>query len=174
MIVRSSSNAIGTRKLNIHVHSTLFGTKIFVLVDMDLKHTVVSHSFIHSFIHSYSASMCFSYIFHIFVLIMKRKFKQWWSTFPPISTQLTTTSDLTSLNIKQNTTYDVGNIGPDMGQTQKYGRVHPCSRDYWTSNGNTYMSIIKKTYSIPLRPRTIITMNDNMDSTVAGSMITRS
>jgi hypothetical protein len=72
--------------------------------------------FIHSFIHSYSASMCFSYIFHIFVLIMKRKFKQWWSTFPPISTQLTNTSDLTSLNIKQNTTYDVGNIGPDMGQ----------------------------------------------------------
>jgi len=42
---------------------------------------------------------------------MKRKFKQWWSTTPPISTTRTSTSHLNSLSIKT-TTYDVGNPSP--------------------------------------------------------------
>jgi len=32
---------------------------------------------------------------------MKRKFKQWWSTIPPISTKWTIISHLNSLNIKK-------------------------------------------------------------------------
>jgi hypothetical protein len=35
------------------------------------------------------------------MLIMKTKFKQWWSTNPPISTKWTITSHLNSLNIKK-------------------------------------------------------------------------
>ena len=38
---------------------------------------------------------------------MKRKFKQWWLTVPPISTKWATTSHLSSLKIKSTTTYDV-------------------------------------------------------------------
>ena len=44
--------------------------------------------------------------------IMKRKFKQWWSTNPPISTKQTITSHIKPLNIKMTTTYDFGNAGP--------------------------------------------------------------
>jgi len=33
---------------------------------------------------------------------MKRKFKQWWSTIPSISTKQTITSHLNSLNTKMN------------------------------------------------------------------------
>ena len=35
------------------------------------------------------------------------------------------TSDLKQLNTKKTTTYDVGNPSPDLGQTQKCGRVNP-------------------------------------------------
>jgi hypothetical protein len=61
------------------------------------------------------------YYFHLFILasvhvfpyrIMKRKYKQWWSTIPSISTKRTITSHLNSLN-----TYDVGNPDPGLGQT---------------------------------------------------------
>jgi hypothetical protein len=49
---------------------------------------------------------------------MKRKFKEIWTTIPPISTKQTTTSHLNSLNMikKRTKTYDVGNPGPDLGQ----------------------------------------------------------
>jgi hypothetical protein len=56
---------------------------------------------------------------------MKRNFKQYWSTIPPISTKQTITSLLKQLNTKKITTYDVGNPGPGLsfGQTQKCGWV---------------------------------------------------
>jgi hypothetical protein len=33
--------------------------------------------------------------------------------------------ELNSLNTKKTTIYDVGNLGPDLGQVQKCGRVKP-------------------------------------------------
>ena len=56
--------------------------------------------------------------------VMKRKYKQWWSTIQPISRKQTFTSHLYSQNTK-NTTYDVGNQGPGLGQAQTCGRVKP-------------------------------------------------
>ena len=50
---------------------------------------------------------------------MKRKFKQWWSIIPQIST----TSDLKSLNTKKVTTYDIRHPGPGLRQAQKCGGV---------------------------------------------------
>ena len=44
--------------------------------------------------------------------INKRKYKQRWSTIPPISTKQTTSSHLKPLNIKQTMTHDVGNPSP--------------------------------------------------------------
>jgi hypothetical protein len=44
--------------------------------------------------------------------IMKRQFKQWWSTIPAISTNWTITSHLNSWNIKKTTRYEVGNSYP--------------------------------------------------------------
>jgi len=54
---------------------------------------------------------------------MKRKYKQWWSIIPPISTKRKITSHLHSLNTKKTTTYDVGNPGPGLGQAHKCGSV---------------------------------------------------
>ena len=47
---------------------------------------------------------------------MKRKFKQWWSSIPLISTKWTITSHLNWTHWKQRktTTYDVGNPGPTL------------------------------------------------------------
>jgi len=50
------------------------------------------------------------------VYIMERKFKQWWSTILTIRTII---SHLKSLNIKQTTTYDVGNQSPGVRQAHK-------------------------------------------------------
>jgi hypothetical protein len=47
MIVRSLSNAMGSMNIYINVETALFGTSIFLLVDMDLKCTIVSHNFIY-------------------------------------------------------------------------------------------------------------------------------
>jgi hypothetical protein len=57
----------------------------------------------------------------------KRKCKQWWSTIPPTSTKLKTTSHLSSLGTKnkKNTAYDAWNPGYGLEQAQKYGRVKP-------------------------------------------------
>ena len=49
---------------------------------------------------------------------MKRKFKQCWSTIPPVSTKQTISCRIKSLNIKKD--HDVGNPGPDLGPAQKY------------------------------------------------------
>ena len=71
------------------------------------------------------------------VYTMKKNFKQWWSTIPPISSKQTIihqqgwstippisskqtiTSHLNLLNIKKTMTYDIGN--PGLGQTQQCG-----------------------------------------------------
>jgi len=56
--------------------------------------------------------------------VMKRKLKQWLSTIPPTSTKRTNTSHIYSLNAKKGTTtYEVGNLGPGLGQPQEYGGV---------------------------------------------------
>jgi len=48
-----------------------------------------------------------------FTTFMKKKFKQRWSTIPPISTNRTIPSHLISLNKKKKTmTHDGGNPGP--------------------------------------------------------------
>jgi hypothetical protein len=59
------------------------------------------------------------------------------------------------LNIKKTTTYDVGNPGPCLGQTQKCGGVKPVNglptpADNWISNCNTY---IKKKKKKPMQTR---------------------
>ena len=56
-------------------------------------------------------------------LIMKRKFKQWWSSIPPISTKRTVTSHLYWTQTDQ--TYDVGNQSPGLGQVHTYVGVKP-------------------------------------------------
>jgi hypothetical protein len=43
--------------------------------------------------------------------IMKRKFKQWWSSIPPLSTKRTNTTELTE-HKKKTTIYNVGNPVP--------------------------------------------------------------
>jgi hypothetical protein len=43
MIVRSLSNAMGSINIYINVETVLFGTSIFLLVDMDLKCTINSY-----------------------------------------------------------------------------------------------------------------------------------
>ena len=53
----------------------------------------------------------------------KRKFKQRWSSIPPISTKQTIISRLNSWNIKKTMTYDVVNPGPGLGQMQTCGGV---------------------------------------------------
>jgi hypothetical protein len=69
-----------------------------------------------------------------------------WYSIPPISTKLTTTSQLNSLNTKKTMTHDVGNAGPGLEKTQKYGRVKLVNGiptpllDSWVSNGNTYIN----------------------------------
>jgi hypothetical protein len=50
------------------------------------------------------------------------KFKQWWSTIPPISTKQTVSYNFKSLNIKKTTAYDVGNPCLGLRQAQKCGR----------------------------------------------------
>ena len=47
MIVRSLSNAMGSINIYINVETALFGTSIFLLVDMDLKCTIVSDNFVY-------------------------------------------------------------------------------------------------------------------------------
>ena len=56
--------------------------------------------------------------------IMKKKFKQW-SSISPISAKQTITSHLnwTHWTQEKTTTYDVGNLGPGFGLTQKYSIV---------------------------------------------------
>jgi hypothetical protein len=58
-------------------------------------------------------------------LIVKGKFKQWWSTIPPISIkQTTTTSHFNSFNTKRNTiTLDDGIRDHGLVQAQKCDRV---------------------------------------------------
>ena len=60
-------------------------------------------------------------------LLLKRNFKQWWSSVPPISTKRTIAShlDWTHWTQKKPTTYDFENPGPGMGQVQKGVRVKP-------------------------------------------------
>ena len=53
--------------------------------------------------------------------IIKRKFKQWWSTILPISTKHISSQ---SMSIKQTMTYDVGNRGLGLGQAQQCGGVN--------------------------------------------------
>jgi hypothetical protein len=55
---------------------------------------------------------------------MKRNFKQWWSTIPPISTKRAITSHLYSPNIKKTTIYNVGYTGPGLEQAPKCGGVN--------------------------------------------------
>lgn len=47
MIVRSLSNAMGSMNIYINVETALFGTSIFLFVNMDLKCTIVSDNFIY-------------------------------------------------------------------------------------------------------------------------------
>jgi hypothetical protein len=52
---------------------------------------------------------------------MKRTFKEWWSTIPPISTKGTTISHINSLNTKK--TYDIGYPVTSLEQAQQCGGV---------------------------------------------------
>jgi len=58
-------------------------------------------------------------------------------------------SYLNSLNTKKATTYDVGNLSPDLGQAQPCGGIKPVNGnttppfENWISNCNTYKQTIK-------------------------------
>ena len=56
-------------------------------------------------------------------VLMKRNFKQRWSTIPPMSTKRTIAFHLNSLKTKMNMTNDVGHQGRSLGQAQKCGGV---------------------------------------------------
>ena len=57
---------------------------------------------------------------------MKKKFKQWWSTIPPMSTNQTITSHLKPSSTKKKTmTYDVRNPGSGLKQANKCCVVKP-------------------------------------------------
>jgi len=75
------------------------------------------------------------------------------------------------LNIKNTTTYEVGNQGPGFGEALKYGGVKPVNDippfPYYLDLQRQYR--YKKTYTI-----TKINDNINMDRTIAGSMNARS
>ena len=60
--------------------------------------------------------------------LRKRKLKQWWSQITSISTKRTITSHLNWTQYKTKT-YDVGNLGPSLGQTQQCGGVKPVNGD---------------------------------------------
>ena len=85
-----------------------------------------------------------------FYIIMKWKFKQWWSSLLSISTKRTITSHLISLNAKKNTTYNVGK--PGLWQTWRHYRLmgsQSINLNNWISNDNTYhKQTIKKTPQI--------------------------
>jgi hypothetical protein len=62
-----------------------------------------------------------SWVFRSDLLIMKRIFKQWWSSIPPISIKWTITSHLnwTHCTQRKTTTYGDGNPGPGLGQKEQ-------------------------------------------------------
>ena len=81
---------------------------------------------------------------------LKRKFKQWWSTIPPISTK-TSIHFLPQIieHRKQTTAYDanVGDSCAGLRQAQHCGRVKPVNGisnspilDNWIFNGNTHIN----------------------------------
>jgi hypothetical protein len=79
---------------------------------------------------------CYILQFSCFIVIMKRMFKQWWSSIPTIWTIRTNTSHLHSLNTKKETmAHEDGNPGPGLRQTQTCGRLNgligsePCTFD---------------------------------------------
>ena len=54
------------------------------------------------------------------ICIMERKFKQWWTTFPPMSTKRKSIlSPHNHLNTKKRTTPNVGNPDTGLRQTQQ-------------------------------------------------------
>ena len=59
------------------------------------------------------------------IIVMKRKFKQWWSTIPQISTKRIITSHLKSLNIKKTMIYGIGKPDLGLGQAQKWCWIKP-------------------------------------------------
>jgi hypothetical protein len=56
-------------------------------------------------------------------VIMKGKFKPWWSTIPPISRKQTASSQVKSLNTKKRVTSADGNACLGLRQVHKCGRV---------------------------------------------------
>ena len=54
-----------------------------------------------------------------------RNLKQWWSIISPISTILTKTSDIKSLNVEKAITFDVGNPDPSLKHVPKRSGVKP-------------------------------------------------
>jgi hypothetical protein len=91
---------------------------------------------------------------------MKRKFEQWWSIIPPLSTKQATTSYLKWLNKtnKKTMTYGVGNSGPGLGQAQKLGEGGiPTPSDNWISNDNTECLLYISYILIRIRPNWSIT-----------------
>ena len=72
---------------------------------------------------------------------MKRKFKQWWSTIPPIPIKRTISSQI--IECKK---YDVGNPSPVLGQAQKCGRVQQFNEIPMKLNyGNLESTLFQKT-----------------------------
>jgi len=59
------------------------------------------------------------YFQRIKIKILKRKFKQWWSTISPVSTKRTITSIFITHWTQKTTQYDVGNILPGLIHTNQ-------------------------------------------------------
>jgi len=62
-------------------------------------------------------------LFFVINYIVKRKFKQYWSTIQPISTKQTTASNHWTQKQKETTTYGTENTGLGLGQAHRCGGV---------------------------------------------------
>jgi hypothetical protein len=120
--------------------------------------------------------------------IMKRRFKQWWSTIPPISTKRTINHLSAQLieQVKETTRNDIRNPCPGTGTGTCGGGVKPANGipafPSWYLHlqlQNLYTQTIEKSAQVRLhsrRPHTITKLNNNtnMDSAIAGLMNARS
>ena len=92
MLMRNS--LLGDRKRCVRKHNVTTTSIIYPIFLCNLNFTPWAHAILHLL------SACLVLFVNLFVIIMKRKLKQWWSSMPPISTNRTITSQLNSLNIQ--------------------------------------------------------------------------
>jgi len=76
-----------------------------------------------------------------FMMIMRRQFKQWWSTFTPISTKRTIASHLDSLNTKRPHYATITKTCTDSLQHKKTTYYH---KNKWKHKNGQYNSRVNE------------------------------